>query len=133
MLEKNFARAGVMAPTILEEMAESQQTLDKLSKWKRVSFGGGPLSLKAGNTLSNYTKVYNILGSTETKNLSELEPASSEDWRFHEFHPSLGIEFKYHSGNLHELVFKRQAEDGFYFAPFRTFPELQQYPMKDLY
>ena len=133
MLEKDFAKAGVMAPTILEEVAQSQQTLDKLSGWNSVSFGGGPLSLKAGNTLSKYTKVYNILGSTETKNLPELPPVSSADWRFHEFHPSLGIEFQHHSGNLHELVFKRQPEDTFYFAPFRTFPELQEYPMKDLY
>jgi hypothetical protein len=70
--------------------------------------------------------VYNILGSTETKNLPELGPASSEDWRFHEFHPSLGIEFKHHSGTLHGLVFKRQPEEAFYFAPFRTFPELQE-------
>lgn len=133
MLEKDFARAGVMAPTILEEVAVSQQALDKLSAWSSVSFGGGPLSLSAGNTLSKYTKVYNILGSTETKNLPELPPASSEDWRYHEFHPSLGIEFRHHSGNLRELVFKRQPEDAFYFAPFRTFPDLQEYPMKDLY
>jgi hypothetical protein len=83
-------------------------------------------AVQPGNTLSNYTKVYNILGSTETKNLPELGPASSEDWRFHEFHPSLGIEFKHHSGTLHGLVFKRQPEEAFYFAPFRTFPELQE-------
>ncbi|KAH0280592.1 acetyl-CoA synthetase-like protein, partial [Aureobasidium melanogenum] len=133
MLEKNLARAGVMAPAILEEVAQSQETLNKLSSWDCVSFGGGPLSRESGNTLSKYTNIYNILGSTETKNLPELTPAEPNDWQYHEFHPALGIEFRHHSGDLHELVFKRQPEDGLYFAPFRTFPELTEYPMKDLY
>lgn len=133
MLEQKLAKAGVMAPTILEEVAESPDTLQRLSDWTSVSFGGGPLSLKAGNTLSKYTTVFNILGSTETKNLPEMTPASPEDWQYHEFHPALGIDFRHHSGELHELVFQRQPENGLYFAPFRTFPDLQEYPMKDLY
>ncbi|KAG9850500.1 acetyl-CoA synthetase-like protein, partial [Aureobasidium melanogenum] len=133
MLEKNLAEAAVMPPIILEEVAESQPALERLSSWSSVSFGGGPLSAKSGNTLSKYTNVYNLLGSTETNNLPELTPADPEDWKYHEFHPALGLDFRHHSENLYELVFIRQPEDGLYFAPFRTFPELQEYPMKDLY
>ncbi|KAG9950362.1 acetyl-CoA synthetase-like protein, partial [Aureobasidium melanogenum] len=133
ILEKNLTEAAVMPPIILEEVAESEAALERLSSWSSVSFGGGPLSAKSGNTLSKYTNVYNLLGSTETNNLPELTPADSEDWQYHEFHPALGLEFRQHSGNLYELVFIRQPEDGLYFAPFRTFPELQEYPMKDLY
>lgn len=133
MLEQNLAEAAVMPPIILEEVAESQPALDRLSSWSSVSFGGGPLSAKSGNTLSKYTNVYNLLGSTETNNLPELTPANPEDWQYHEFHPALGLDFRHHSDNLYELVFIRQPEDGLYFAPFRTFSELQEYPMKDLY
>lgn len=133
MLEQNLAKAAMLPPIILEEVARSQPTLERLSSWSSVSFGGGPLSATSGNILSRHTNVYNLLGSTETNNLPELTPADPEDWQYHEYHPALGLDFRHHSDNLYELVFIRQPEDGLYFAPFRTFPELQEYPMKDLY
>ncbi|THY30397.1 acetyl-CoA synthetase-like protein [Aureobasidium pullulans] len=133
MLDRGFAQAGVVAPSILEEAATSPEILQRLSSWGSVSFGGGPLSRQAGDILSKHTRVLNLLGSTETNNLPELTPASPEDWPYHEFHPSLGIDFRHHSGNLYELVLLRQPEDALYHAPFYTFPELQEYPMKDLY
>lgn len=133
MLYRGLAQAGVMAPSILEEAATSPVILQRILSWGSVSFGGGPLSRQAGDILSKHTRVLNLLGSTETNNLPELTPASPEDWPYHEFHPSLGIDFRHHSGNLYELVLLCQPEDALYHAPFYSFPELQEYPMKDLY
>jgi acyl-coenzyme A synthetase/AMP-(fatty) acid ligase len=132
-LDLDLAFAGVTAPSILEEVVKDPQLLSKMSRWSSVSFGGGPLSQTAGDALWENTKVHPLLGSTETNTMPELAPVYKDEWQYHSFHPSLGVEFRQHQDKLHELVIVRHSDWQKCQPIFWTFPDLEEYPMKDLY
>lgn len=132
VLEHDLAEAGCMAPSILEEMASSS-SLEKLRSWDFVAFGGSPLSKMAGDKLWDVTKVLNLLGSTETYVLPELEPETKDEWQYHAFHPSLGLHFEEKSAGRFEAVFKRTKESEMFQGCFQTFPEQEIYATSDLY
>lgn len=132
-LDLNLAKAGVVAPSILEEFVGDSHALSKIARWSSVSFGGGPLSRAAGDALWEKTRVHNLLGSTEMNTLPEFVPASKDEWPYHNFHPSLGIEFRQRQDNLHELVIVRHSRWRTEQAIFWTFPQLNEYCTKDLY
>lgn len=132
-LDLNLGKAGVVAPSILEEFVGDCRALPKIARWSSVSFGGGPLSRAAGDVLWEKTRVHNLLGSTEMNTLPEFVPASKDEWPYHNFHPSLGIEFRQRQDDLHELVIVRHSRWRTQQAIFWTFPHLDEYCTKDLY
>lgn len=133
MLDLEIADAGVMAPSLLTEVAQDPVILEKISRWSSVTFGGGPLPQQAGDALWHRTKVLQILGSTETFNVPELVPRTIDEWPYHHFHPSLNIQFRPLSESLHELVFVRDDDVRQHQGAFWTFPDRQEYSMKDMY
>lgn len=78
-LDLDLAKAGVVAPSILEEFVGDSCALAKIARWSSVSFGGGPLSRAAGDALWEKTRVHNLLGSTEMNTLPEFVPASKDE------------------------------------------------------
>jgi thioester reductase-like protein/acyl-CoA synthetase (AMP-forming)/AMP-acid ligase II len=133
VLDLNLAHAGVIAPSILEELVKDDALLSKISRWSSVSFGGGPLSQAAGDALWEKTKVHPALGSTETNTMPELAPVCKDEWQYHNFHYSQGVEFRRHQDELHELVIVRRSTWKEHQPIFWTFPHLDEYHMKDLY
>ena len=133
ILDLNVASAAVMAPSLLTEVATDDAVLAKVSRWSSVTFGGGPLPQHAGDTLWDQTRVLQILGSTETFNIPELIPTAKDEWPYHNFHPALGIRFKPHEDDLHELAFVRDPAVRNHQGAFWTFPESREYSMKDIY
>ncbi|CAK4026524.1 acetyl- synthetase [Lecanosticta acicola] len=135
ILDAHIADAAVMAPSLLAEVAMDHVMLSKISQWSSVTFGGGPLPKEAGDALWEKTKVLQILGSTETFNIPELMPRSIDEWEYHNYHPCLGIEYRLQEGSngLAELVFVRNTASQRHQGAFWTFPDFQEYPMKDLY
>lgn len=133
VLKHDMAEAGIMPPSLLAEAAADGAVLDMFSKWSSVTYGGGPLPQEAGDALQTRLKVLQILGSTETFNLPELLPESQDDWPFHCYHPSLGIDFRERMEGLYELVFVRQPQNAKHQGAFCTFSDTDEYAMKDLY
>ncbi len=133
ILDARATDAAILPPSLLAEVAMDQDLLQKVSQWSSVAFGGGPLAQEAGDALWEQTKVLQPLGSTETNNIPELMPRSVDEWAYHCYHPHLGIEFRPHSGKLHELVFVRDRKAAQHQGAFWTFPDLDEYSMKDLY
>lgn len=133
ILDSHVADAGVLPPSLLAEVATEESVLEKVSQWSSVTFGGGPLPQAAGDALWQQTKVLQILGSTETFNVPEWTPRSVDEWAYHCYHPSLGIEFRPHSEGLHELVFVRNKKAARHQGAFWTFPDQDEYSMKDMY
>lgn len=132
-LDLGLGDVCVTNPSILEDLVQDKCALSKISHWSSVSFGGGPLSRAAGNALWEKTRVHNLLGSTETNTLPEFVPTSKGEWPYHNYHPSLGIEFRHRHEDLRELVIVRHDRWREHQAIFWTFPELNEYPTKDLY
>ncbi|KAF2725926.1 acetyl-CoA synthetase-like protein [Polychaeton citri CBS 116435] len=132
ILDMDIVSAGLIPPSLLVEVASEPTVLRKLSRWDSVGFGGGPLPEEAGKAIWKHTKILPLLGSTETFNIPELLPQSEDELAYHYYHPSLGIKFEPVSGGLCELVFMRNA-DSRYQGAFCTFPDLNEYRMKDCY
>ena len=133
ILDMDVVSAGIMAPSLLAEIANEPTTLRKLARWDSVGFGGGPLPEAAGQAIFQHTKVLPLLGSTETFNLPELLPQAEDELVYHYYHPSLGMKFEPVSEGLCELVFTRDSKNERHQGAFCTFPDLQEYRMKDLY
>lgn len=89
--------------------------------------------LKQAMLCGRKTKVHTLLGSTGTNTLPEFVPLSEDEWPYHNFHPSLGGEFRLRQDNLHEAVIVRHSRWRTEQAIFWIFPPLVEYPMKDLY
>jgi thioester reductase-like protein len=133
VLHHDMAEAGIMPPSLLTEAAADDTLLKMMSKWSSVTYGGGPLPQTAGDALQTKLKVLHILGSTETFNIPELLHSSEDDWPFHCYHPSLGMEFRERMHGLYELVFVRKPRFSKHQGAFCTFPDAGEYAMKDLY
>lgn len=133
VLKHGLTQAGVMAPSLLTEVAAEHEVLEMMTRWSSVTYGGGPLSASTGHLLQRKSKVLQVLGSSETQNLPELLSTSEDDWPYLYFHPHLGLEFRERMDGLHELVFVRRPEFLKHQGAFSTFPELDEYGMKDLY
>lgn len=56
-----------------------------------------------------------------------------EDWQYTKFSPYTGAEFRHHSEDLYELFLVRRKDLDLYQGIFRTFPDLQEYSMHDLF
>ncbi|KAI4122400.1 MAG: hypothetical protein LQ338_005847 [Usnochroma carphineum] len=122
-----------MGPSVLEELSKSEASLTKLRKLEGVGFGGGPLAKSAGDTVSRYTEVINIIGSSE----SALLPTymhDAQEWYYFQYSPKLeGIQFRPVDNDLYEMVITRHAYTDAFHSTWYTFPEQEEYATHDLY
>ncbi|KAL8829644.1 MAG: hypothetical protein Q9191_001895, partial [Dirinaria sp. TL-2023a] len=141
-----------LAPSLLEEMSQSQTSLEKLAKCTYIKFGGGrtfwqehwvsphmltadlgPLAQRAGDTIAKYAILHNVIGSSEAAFLP-LYDKEPEDWIYFHFDPEMkGIEFRQVEGALYEQVFVRHPSTDPYHSVWYTFPDSQEYEPRDLF
>lgn len=121
-----------LAASIIEDIVNTPAYFERLSKLEFLMFGGSQLSKVAGDEVIKKTSLISNIGSTETMMLP-TEPAEKEDWQYYGFSPCLGAEFRHHWEDLYEMVIVRNKEFESCQAIFKTFPDLQEYPMKDVY
>ncbi|KAI0547682.1 hypothetical protein F4679DRAFT_553684 [Xylaria curta] len=121
-----------LVPTTLEELVREPEYLENLSRVKTIAFGGGPVPKAVGDLASTKTRVLNCLGSTECGALPG-QLCDPEDWQYLRLHPSLGCEYRHVSDNLYEQVLVRDEARLPYQGIFATFPDISEWPMKDVY
>lgn len=124
-------QASLMAPSVLEDISQTPSYLKNLQNIKAF-FGGGPLPKAAGDVIRGQTKLMSFYGSTEAM-LLPSRLVDQEDWEYTSLDLYAGAEFRQHSEDLYELVIVRQKDLELYQGIFRTFPDLQEYSMHDLY
>lgn len=125
-------KVTTLAPTIVEDIVNTPEYFENLKRLDYVMYGGGPLSKEAGDLVSQKTAVISLMGSSETMLLPTVI-SGKEDWQYYAFSPCMGAEFRHHWENLYEMVIVRKAGFGHSQAIFYTFPDLQEYSMKDVY
>ncbi|XHF98585.1 hypothetical protein AWENTII_002133 [Aspergillus wentii] len=123
--------AALFPPSILEDLAANPESVQALSKLKRVYFGGGPLSPDVGRKVSECTQLVSFLGMTEGGFVLSLLPENG-DWSFFEWSPTFGIKMEHVENGLHEMVLCRHENPELQ-PIFHTFPDLDCYHTKDLY
>lgn len=128
----HFIECSIVAPSILQELAETPSYLRNLRRLSCVMYGGGPLAKGAGDTLRSFTNVYNLMGGSEMYCVAS-EIVDQADWEFLKFSPMMGSDFRYHSEALWELCFVKEPAFDLYQSIFATYPELHEYRTNDLY
>lgn len=122
-----------IAPMTIIDLVKDEAHLQNLSRLDTITYGGGPLPHQVGSLVSTKTRILNVLGTTECGVLP-VQLCDPDDWEYLTYSPILGHEFRPVSDGLYEHVIVRQAGDlELYQGVFSTFPELQEWPMKDLY
>ncbi|RWA13065.1 hypothetical protein EKO27_g2022 [Xylaria grammica] len=128
--------ATMGAPSIYGEPGSREEWLEGLKRMYYVVASGAPLSHKAGDTITRYSRVIGNLVATETANPPRLAPAL-EDWEYFYWHPThSGIELRPDPDGdsaLHELFIVHWDPD---LEPFQgvfyAFPEPRKWSMNDL-
>lgn len=123
---------AIIAASILEDLSSTEKGIGVLKRFHTVFIGGAPLPRDAGNLLSQYINLQNIIGSTETGLLVSLIQENPEDWEYFEWAPAYGIEMRLVKGGGHELTIPRRENRDFH-GIFHTFPEEQLYGTNDVY
>ncbi|KAL8999600.1 MAG: hypothetical protein Q9169_001560 [Polycauliona sp. 2 TL-2023] len=120
-----------LPPSIFVDIAHNPDYMDRLQKLDFVCYGGGPLPKGVGDRIAASGKpLLNYIGATET-NLLPTEVLDPEDWEYIKYSPFLGHEFREVGDGLSELVIVRNQSLSHFQAVFSTFPDLEEYPMKD--
>lgn len=136
IIQHGNVQDGCMAPSLLVDIARSPEYLENLGRLERISYGGGSLPEVIGDLIGSKTRLVNSLGSTEA-GILPFRLCDPEDWAYMSFHPALGQEFRPYSVSegLYEHVIVRSPDPDLqlYQPIFGTFPELQEWSMRDLY
>ena len=120
-------------PSILNELVKNERYLGNLGRLKGVTFAGGPLSKETGHLISQRTKLSSSIGATEYLGIPML-PKPSEDFGYFKFNMHYGgLDFRERDPGLYEMVFVREKQLDLMQPVFITFPDLQEYPTKDLF
>lgn len=91
------------------------------------------MAKSAGDTISQYTNILDIIGSSESS-LYPLYTTDSEDWQYFYYPPHLkGIQFRRVDEDLHEMVIARHPSTDGYHSTWYTFPNQEEYHTHDLY
>ena len=131
----------VIPPYLLEDMLAVPAYFDTLAALDFVQFGSGPLSQAAGAQLLTRQKdCPHYIGSSECGLylLLELDDPVA-DWQYFRFHPWSGIDMRPidDQNDMPRELFVVRTEEGRRMPGmqpvFELFPELEEWPTKDLY
>jgi acyl-coenzyme A synthetase/AMP-(fatty) acid ligase len=123
----------ILPPFLIEAISTTPSAWEALKSLNVVCYAGAPLSPSLGEQLRKTTTLWNGIGATEATAYATVQ-VDAEDWQYHRFHPSAGAVFEPQDDlGLYELVFEKRPDSLQATNIFRTFPELQRYPTKDLW
>ncbi|KAL4734941.1 hypothetical protein BDV11DRAFT_174302 [Aspergillus similis] len=137
-IRKTAVNAAFVAPSLLRDLSQSPPLLDFCSQHlDHIMYAGGDLPQAVGDSIASKIRLVNRYGASEQGLPIQLFSAAhrdpQKDWRYMQFHPSLGMEFQQVTADEYELVVVRKPEVEAHAVPFTVFPELQEYRTKDLW
>ncbi|KAF5714611.1 nonribosomal peptide synthetase [Fusarium mundagurra] len=129
------ADGAMLPPSVIDEVAATEEGKEALVKLKLLITGGGSLSTEAGNMLADRGVVLrNIISSTELFPLAPYSPQDSKLWRYFIYDAeAMGIDWQRRDSNEYELVVRRKASDPGNQGCFYNFPELSEWRTNDVF
>lgn len=124
--------SSVLPPSVIAELAKVPEQLENLSKLDHLAFGGGSIPAGISTEVGQRTRLINILGTTECGVLPSVFPETASA-SYISISPVAGAEYRHVAVELHELVLVRKPQLEKYQGIFRTFPQLNEWPTKDLF
>ncbi|KAJ5698745.1 hypothetical protein N7462_000750 [Penicillium macrosclerotiorum] len=129
---------AMLMPSMLQELAQNPELLDYCSQhFEFFAYMGGALPQVVGDTVAAKIKLVNQFGASEILLLSHVYSPENrdplKDWAYVQMHPDLGAEFREVADGQYELVLVRKPELEAHQSQFTVFPEMQEYPTRDLF
>ncbi|KAF3391263.1 Iterative polyketide synthase CazM [Penicillium rolfsii] len=129
---------AALVPSIVQELAQEPELLDFCAHNLEYCFYmGGDLPQAIGDTVAAKIKLSNHYGSSETGLLTPIYALNNrdrvKDWRYIQFHPDLGLDFRQATDTEYELVLVRSPESERYLMPMDIFPKLKEFHTHDLF
>ncbi|KAI0890636.1 uncharacterized protein GGS22DRAFT_194569 [Annulohypoxylon maeteangense] len=121
-----------LVPTMLIDLANNPEYLQNLGRLELIAYGGGPCPKVVAELISTKTKLLTSFGSTESS-VFPAQLCDPEDSAYVSLSKVLGYEYRPFSGDLYEQVIVRNQALEKYQGVFGTFPELNEWNMKDLF
>ena len=125
-------RALFCPPVIFEQLVQEPEGLEQARHLDWILYGGGPLSPKTGDLLSQVTDVCQFFGSTETNVIPALVPRR-EDWASLEWHPSYKVEMEPSDDDAFEVVLHNDPQLRSIRSVFCNFPDVETWHTRDLF
>jgi thioester reductase-like protein len=120
-------------PSILSDISQSSAGIEALSRLQHVCYVGGPLSEHVGKTLAPKLKhLWSFFGATEYGFFHTIA-GGSDKAQYVKFNPDVGYRFDEISPGIYEHVIPNDPATRKYHGTPYTFPDLNEYRMKDLY
>ena len=136
-LKQSPADVAFLVPSIVQDLAKDPKLLEFCSKHLRVIiYCGGDLPQIIGNVVASNIRLLNQFGASElglTPAIISLTNRGSDDWKYTQFHPQLGLELRPVSDDVHELYAVRDPEKIDRQPTFTIFPNAQEYASRDLF
>ena len=123
---------SILRPAVWEEIAENPDYLNQLSSLEYAIYTACAMPKDLGDKIVAKASIMSFIGSTESM-LYAIEYPDKEDWEYYAFSECMGADFRHFHEDLYELVAVRNPKYQDHQSIFFTFPEKQEYPMKDLY
>nr|POE68693.1 non-canonical non-ribosomal peptide synthetase fub8 [Quercus suber] len=121
-----------MVPSLVDELGETPDVLQKLKSSKFICASGGPVSPVSAAKVNDVIRVLNLTGTTEGLFIGNLV-VDREDWLYFAFHPYSGFEFKETEPGVYEHWVHRNEHGPLFQGIFCTFPNQKEINLKDLY
>ena len=136
-LKKSSADVAITVPSIVQDLAQDAQLLEYCAEnLQTIIFCGGDLPQSIGDTVATRIRLLNQFGASElglTPNILHPDRRSTQDWKYVQFHPLLGLDLREVSDGLHELYAVRSPEKKDIQPTFTIFPDVQEYASRDLF
>ncbi|KAJ5506168.1 Male sterility NAD-binding [Penicillium expansum] len=123
---------SIIAPSVLEELSQSELGMQSLSWFTFVAFGGAPLAQEIGDRISEITHLQSVLGSSENAVFGAMKHQDKSDWQYLEWNPNAGFDMRDAGDGFFELVVPR-GEGRVAHAVFHTYPDKDEYKTGDLF
>lgn len=129
-------QSALVVPSIVLELAQDPELLEYcVNNIEHITYCGGDLPQSIGDKVAAKIPLMNGYGSSEMGIVSVIHSPNRDpltDWRYLEFHPEVGFEYRDVSGGEHEVVMVRTPKRQAHQCPFSIFPELQEFHTNDL-
>ena len=126
-------QGSALPPSILVDLIKEPSFQKNIWALQYVIYAGGPLPKEIGDVICSKTKLFTLTGSTEV-GLPAIEIGDPDDWDYLSYSPVMGYEYRPIDldGTYEQFIVRQKSLDLFQ-SIFSTFPDLDEYSMKDLY
>ncbi len=136
-LKKTPADIAFIVPSIVQELSQNPELLSYCSKnLEAIIYCGGDLPESIGNVVASKIKLFNQFGATElglTAQILSTHNRGPGDWKYAQFHPDIGVDFRELADGVYELYVIRDYEKEDQQPTFTIFPDAQEYASRDLF